>query len=66
MSDDVLESEDAWTEYGLPKIWVKRAHAYTADTRLSTSSPLCAFLESLGTRLLSGADFNSIHIKGQV
>ena len=29
MSDDVLETEDARTEYGLPKIWVKLAHAYT-------------------------------------
>ena len=45
--------EDARTEYGLPKIWVKLAHAYTADTRLSSSSPPRAFLESLGTRLLS-------------
>ena len=26
-SDDVLETEDARTEYGLPKIWVKLAHA---------------------------------------
>ena len=45
-----LEMEDAWTEYCLPKIWVKLAHAYTADTRLSASSPH-AVLESLGTRL---------------
>ena len=43
--------EDARTEYGLPKIWVKLAHAYMADTRLSASSPLrffssaCAFGE---------------------
>ena len=49
---DVLETEDARTEYGLPKIWVKLAHAYTADTRLSASSPPCALLESLGTRLI--------------
>ena len=33
MSDDVLETEDAQTEYGLPKIWVKLAHAYTADNQ---------------------------------
>ena len=52
MSDDVLEMEDAWTEYGLPKIWVKLAHAYTADTWLS-SSPLRTLLESLGARLMS-------------
>ena len=51
MSDDILETEDARTEYSLPKIWVKLAHVYTADTRLS-SSPLSAFLESLGTRLV--------------
>ena len=51
MSDDVLETEDAWTEYGLTKIWVKLAHAYTADTRLSSSSPPHALLESLRTRL---------------
>ena len=44
--------EDARTEYGLPKIWVKLAHAYTADTRLSSSTPLRALLESLGTRLV--------------
>ena len=47
-----METEDARTEYGLPKIRVKRAHAYMADTRLSASSPPCALLESLGTRLL--------------
>ena len=46
-SDDVLETEDARTEYGLPKIWVKCAHVYKADTRLSSSSPTRAFLESL-------------------
>ena len=51
MSDDILEKEDARTEYGLPKIWVKLAHVYTADSRLS-SSPPCAFLESLGTKLV--------------
>ena len=45
--------EDARTEYSLPKIWVKLLHAYTADARLSTSSPPRAFLESLGTRLAS-------------
>ena len=50
-SDDVLEMEDALTEHCLPKIWVKLAHAYTADTRLSSPSP-CVLLESLGTRLL--------------
>ena len=38
-SDGVLETEDARTEYGLPKIGVKLAHAYTADTRLPSSSP---------------------------
>ena len=52
MSDDVLETEDARTEYGLPKIGVKVAHAYTADTRLS-SSPLRALLESLGAKTAS-------------
>ena len=59
MSDDVLEKEDAWTEYGLPKTWVKLAHAYTADTRLSSSSPPHALLESLGTRRL----IDPLHIK---
>ena len=49
MSDDVLEMEDARTEYGLPKIWVKLAHVYTADTRLFSSAR--ARLESLETRL---------------
>ena len=44
MNDDVLETEDAWTEYCLPKIWVKCVHAYTADTRLS-SPPPCALGE---------------------
>ena len=43
--------EDVRTEYGLPKIWVKLVHAYMADTRLSSSSPPRALLESLGTRL---------------
>ena len=57
MSDDVLE-EDARTEYGLPKTWVKLAHAYTADTRLASSSPPHALLESLGTRLI-----DPLHIK---
>ena len=57
-SDDVLETEDARTEYGLPKIWVKLAHAYTADTRLSASSPPRALLESLGTRLGRGGTYN--------
>ena len=33
-----------------PKSGVKLAHAYTADTRLSASSPR---LSSLGTRLLA-------------
>ena len=33
--------EDAPTEYDLPKIWVKLAHAYMADTMLSSSSPPC-------------------------
>ena len=51
MSDDILETEDARTEYGLPKPWVKLAHAYTADSRLSTSSPLCMLLDSLITRV---------------
>ena len=37
-------------QFTQPKIWVKRAHAYTADTRLSSSSPR-VLLESLGTRL---------------
>ena len=46
-----METEDARTRHGLPKIWIKLAHAYTADTRLS-SSPLRALLESLVTRLL--------------
>ena len=46
-----METEDARTEYDLPKVWVKLAHAYTADTRLSSSSPPCVLLESLGTRL---------------
>ena len=32
---------------------LKLAHAYTADTRLSSSSPPRALLESLGTRLAS-------------
>ena len=50
MSDGVLETEDAQIENGLPKIWIKLAHAYTADTRLSSSSPR-TLLESLGTRL---------------
>ena len=45
MSDDVLEMDNAWTEYGLPKIWVKLAHVYTTDTRLSSSSPPSAFGE---------------------
>ena len=48
----ILETEDARTEYGLPKIWVKFAHAYTADTRLSSFSPPRTLLESLGTRLV--------------
>ena len=56
-SGDVLEMEDARTEYGLPKILVKPAHVYTADTRLSSSSPPCALLESLGMRLGSAQDF---------
>ena len=47
MSDDVFEMEDARTEYGLPKIWVKLVGAYTADTRLSASSPPHTLLESL-------------------
>ena len=51
MSDDVLETEDARTEYSLPKIRVKLAHAYTTDTRLSSSPPPHALLESLGTKL---------------
>ena len=50
--DVVLEMEDARTEYSLTNIWVKLVHAYTADTRLSSSSPLHALLESLGTRLV--------------
>ena len=37
--------------YSLPKIWVKLAHTYTADTRLSPSSPPRALLESMGMRL---------------
>ena len=37
--------EDARTEYGLPKIWLILAHAYMADTRLSSSSPPRAFGE---------------------
>ena len=52
MSDDVLETDDAQTEYSLPKIWVKRTHAYTADTKLSSSSPPHVLLESLGMRLI--------------
>ena len=43
--------EDAWTEYGLPKIWVKLAHASMADTRLSSPPPR-TLLEGSGTRLL--------------
>ena len=39
-----------------PKIWVKLAHAYTADTRLSSSSPPRALLESLGMRLNLGVE----------
>ena len=46
-----MGTEGARTEYGVPKIWVKLAHAYTADTRLSSSSPPRALLESVGTRL---------------
>ena len=61
-----METENARTEYVLPKIWVKLAHAYIADTRLSSSSPY-ALLESLGTRLPSrfeGTDsrFNKLYI----
>ena len=52
MSNDVLEMEDAQTEYGLPKIWVNLAHVYTADTRLSASSPPHTLMESLGTKLV--------------
>ena len=37
--------------------------AYTADTRLSTSSPPRALLESLGTRLTGPADFSDSLIK---
>ena len=44
-------SRDAQTEYSLPKVWVKLAHAYTADTRLSSSSsPPHVLLESLGMK----------------
>ena len=46
-----MEMENARTEYSPPKIWLKRANLYTADTRLSSSSPPRALLESLGTRL---------------
>ena len=53
-SDGVLETEDARTEHGLPKIWIKLAHAYAADTRLSSSCPSRVLLESLGTRLGGG------------
>ena len=60
MSDDVLEKEDAQTEYSLPKIWVKRAHAYKTDTRLSSSSPPHTLLESLETRLRT----NAVHLSG--
>ena len=59
-SDNILEMEDACTEYGLPKIWVKLAHAKMADTRLS-SSPPCMFLESLVMRLNTIA-FLPIHV----
>ena len=52
-SDDVLETEDARTEYSWPKIWVKLAHAYTADTRLSCSSTPRMLLESRGMRLMA-------------
>ena len=43
----------------LPKIWVKLAYAYMADTRLSASSPH-ALLESLGTRLYCIVIFEAI------
>ena len=39
-------------EYGFPRIWGKLAHAYSAETRLSSSSPSCMWPpESLGMRL---------------
>ena len=47
-------------EYGLPKIWVKRVHVYMADTRLSSSSPPRASLESLGMRLSHTLEWNAI------
>ena len=51
--------EDARTEYGLPKVWVKHAHAYTADTRLSSSSPPCALGEPVNeAKFTDGSGFN--------
>ena len=38
--------------HGQNTVYLKLAHAYTADTRLSASSPLHVLLESLGTGLL--------------
>ena len=51
MKNSGSPSRDAQTEYSLPKVWVKLAHAYTADTRLSSSSsPPHMLLESLGMK----------------
>ena len=61
-SDDVLETEDARTEYGLPKIWVKLAHAYTADTRLSSSSPP----RSLGEPVNEATHINTLSLKAWI
>ena len=56
-SDDVLETEDAQTEYGLPKIWVKLTHA----TRLIPSS-VRAFgepgNEAMGKQILSSSHYS--------
>ena len=38
-SDDVLEMEDAQTEYSLPKIWVKCAHALLFSSARAFGEP---------------------------